>query len=133
MLKYDPTKRIYSGDSQFRVSTQQNKKQRMRTSGRYGKKGKLSANTVASGGSFCLNVEEYGKSLKSGRLCQNMNELTKHLTNFQRNKSKSGRVCHWCGETTYTVCFTCGVALHNFPVKGPHQNKDCSLKYHDPE
>ena len=34
---------------------------------------------------------------------------------------------------TYTVCITCGVALHNFPTKGPHMKKDCSLKYHDPE
>ena len=133
MLKYDPTKRVYSGDSQFRVATQQHKKRRMKSSGRYGKKGRLSANTVASGGTFCLDVEEYGKALKSGRLCKNITELQKHLSDFQPNKSKSGRVCHWCGDLSYTVCNTCGIALHNFPSKGPHQMKACSLYYHDPE
>ena len=46
----------------------------MKSSERYGNKGKLSANTVASGGTFSLCVDEYEKALKSGRLCKNMTE-----------------------------------------------------------
>ena len=131
MLRYNPAKRAYPGDSKFRVATQQNKKKRIRNSGRYGKTGLLSAATIGSGGTFCLPKEEYTEAIESGRLCQNFTQLGTHLQSIFRNKSKSGRVCHWCGKTTYHVCTTCKVPLHHFPKFGSNADKSCSLNYHD--
>src|SRR5210317_1896359 len=133
MLTYSPTKRVYPGDSQFRVSTKQSEKRRLNSEARFAKKkGKLSATTVASGGTFALSTREYKEALESGRLCTNLAQLSKHLKSFGPNSTKGGVNCHWCGEKAYTVCGECGVALHNFPVKGKLKGAACSIHYHDP-
>ena len=124
---------MYPGDSKFRVSTQQNKKKRVRsTSGAYGRRGRLSATTVSSSGSFCVEVDKFREAVSSGQICDDVTKLASHLCSFERCKAKCGNICHWCGETTYTKCTKCNVALHNFPIKGEHRNKSCSLYYHDP-
>jgi len=134
MLAYAPTKRQYPGDSQFRVSTKQDHKRRLHTRMRHHgrKRGKLSAATVASGGSHALSSAEYKEAKSSGRLCKDLSELAEHLASFVRNSTKGGVNCHWCGEKTYTICGKCGVPLHNFPTKGNNKGAACSVLYHDP-
>ena len=133
MLNYHPVKRVYPGDAQFRVSTKQDTKRRLHTEARFRrKKGKLSATTVASGGSAALSTQEYKEALESGRLCTSLGALAEHLKSFVKNPSKCGVNCHWCGEKAYTICGKCGVPLHNFPAKGQQKGAACSVLYHDP-
>ena len=80
---------------------------------------------------FCLDVDEYRAALESGRLCKNFGTLVDHLQSFSRHSVKSGRFCHWCGETAFNKCGLCGVTLHNFPATGRNKDKSCSVNYHD--
>jgi len=134
MLKYDPRKLALPGDEKIRVSTKVMKRKRPRKHGRKeSKKGRLTSANVATGGIFCVATEEYSVALESGRLCKHMYDLAAHLASFTKKGVKSGRNCHWCGETAYTKCAICDVPLHNFPTKGDNELKPCSVHFHDPD
>src|SRR5210317_803615 len=89
MLNYHQAKRVYPGDSQFRVSTKQHAKRRLHTDAKFkSKKGKLSATTVASGGSAALQTQEYKEAIHSRCLCTSLGTLAEHLKSFIKNPSK---------------------------------------------
>lgn len=92
-----------------------------------------------TGGQFSVQDEEYSNFSRSKRHCgafenaSNDNALHIHLRTFLEPKAlvKSGSKCAWCRELAYTRCTLCQVPLHNFPTKGKHIGKTCSVEWHN--
>ena len=91
------------------------------------------ANSVKTGGKYCVTISEYKAAKKEKCLCGDFGNLAEHLHSFTAPASviKSGRKCSWCGKVTYTQCTICNVALHNYPAKGKNIGLACSVYYHD--
>ncbi|CAJ1953548.1 unnamed protein product [Cylindrotheca closterium] len=135
MLQYKPRFNMYPGDSGFRSVTVLSKKARSKTHVVPSKRSRQTAVSVSTGGQHCVLIDELDNARKSKRLCGAFNhtELSKHLASFLEKGASisSGSKCAWCGEKAYQRCTICKVPLHNFPAKGMHKGKSCSVDWHN--
>jgi len=122
----------FPGDSAFRKSTVLSKNARKKTYKVPGKRARNTAASVASGGQYCVSIDEVESAKKSQRICGSFQlDLAEHLRSFLGKGIKNGAKCVWCGEKTFTKCKICDVPLHNFPTRGKHVGYACSINYHN--
>jgi len=132
MLKYNPAMKLYPGDSKFRVSTQMNKKKQNRLNAMH-KKIRLSSKSISSGGTSCLDVEEYREALRSEHFCTDSTNLQSTCVPMCRIHQSlvaivSGVIKR---RTLYAknVVFGCTISHKGERIV----TKPCSLYYHDPD
>jgi hypothetical protein len=135
-LQYQARNQIYPGDELMRACTLLTKQERKRVRRIPNKtKTQITARSVSTGGVHCFSAEDFKNAKKAGRICDNLTALANHLATLgeQKARIKSGAKCAWCGDIAFTRCTICKVPLHNFPAKGAHRLKKCSVHWHDPE
>ena len=134
-LTYRPSNQKYKGDKFMRSATaiSSSSKRRKTTRSLTKKRGRSDTNSVGTGDAFCVQIGEVNEAKRNKRLMGDLGNLAEHLKSFAMPASKifSGKKCGWCGQTAYTKCLICGVALHNFPAKGDNAGRACSIHYHD--
>ena len=132
MLSYRPRYGWFPGDENFRSTTVLTKEKRKKTYVVPSKRARNTATTVASGGQYCVSMEEVDGAKKNKRICGTYEpDLAEHLRSFLAKGCKNGAKCAWCGEKTYSKCNICDVALHNFPTRGKHVGYACSVEWHN--
>jgi hypothetical protein len=115
LLKYDPKRLKYPGDSHMRETTSVPKARR----GERKRKGEISVRQF-----------KQNKRNKSSRLCGDLQKLCVHVDSIYTLKNK-GKVCAFCGLTSYQICGKCGVPLHYNVKQGKAKGRNCFYHYHD--
>jgi hypothetical protein len=143
MLAFKPAHRVYPGDQNMRVSTQQNSKDHVGSqhSGQSTKHrrparcvpipevvapvGRVTKDKFVLESRRCASI---GKPPHS-RLCGDLTHLQNHI-NTAVTAIKRPKVCHICGEPAYSMCGLCEVMLHYFSKRGTNAGAECYLLYH---
>jgi hypothetical protein len=145
MLEYNPANRLYPGDQNMRVSTQQSTK--FRAGGSHQTIPKRGRGRPARPAPPDLTVTPVGRVSKKqfelqsrrrastgnpphARLCGDLTHIQTHVNSAQ-TAMKRPKVCHVCGEPAYSKCGLCDVALHYFPRTGANTGAECFLQYHN--
>jgi hypothetical protein len=148
MLAYKPAHRMYPGDQNMRVSTQQPARIRTgsRTSSQNSTRPPRARGRPAAGIPIPDGVAPVGRVTKAqfvhesrrhasagqpphSRLCGDLTHLQDHI-NAAVTAMKRPKVCHVCGEPAYSKCGLCDVTLHYFSKRGAHAGAECYLLYH---
>jgi len=124
MLNYNPQKRLHPGDENFRVCTQQNKKQRMRTTSPPRPQQLVS---TAAG----INASDLDNPSSALRLCGFVDKLIEHQKSIVAMPNKSSRVCAFCGLRTTHMCTKCDKPLHAHPLEDFDKHVTCFLLCHN--
>jgi len=120
-LQYSPTKCMYPGDDRMRANTKLNKKKQ----------------SLSKRGEIPVSKFKKQRLLKTGRCCGDLDKLTHHAEKVIT--LKRGKICGYCGETTYKVCGICcdekgsPIPLH-YNSKDPKGNTKwlmCFNHYHN--
>jgi hypothetical protein len=137
MLKYNPLRRKYAGDSKMRAATQQNAHKR--------KLSEANANAAATASprrGRPKKDDPLKKKMKkafrdakttrkrNSRLCGDLSLLNHHLKSVQTG-NKHPRNCKVCGKKAYSLCTVCGEAMHVMPNKGEVAGATCFFDYHN--
>lgn len=114
MVLYSPLDRKYPGDEKFRVATRQPKKKRKFAN--VASEINSSAASAATTTSNRTTITREGIVAQHKRLCGDLTFLYAHVQSVKPTDS-SGRICVVCGKRCYSVCVSCGEAMHRFPSK----------------
>ncbi|CAJ1934504.1 unnamed protein product [Cylindrotheca closterium] len=135
MLSYKPKYNRYPGDEAFGSHSPPIQKVRTKTDAEPSKRSRKIEAAANGCGKRCIMIDglEATKKTKRPRVVYHHADLSKHLKSFLEKKAtiSSGAKCVWCNEKAYTRCTICGVPLHNFPAKGVHKGKSCSVDWHN--
>jgi hypothetical protein len=131
MLNYAAAARIYPGDHNFRMATQQHKERRpgpaspLMSSPPPARKRMRDDQTVAS----LLTTEHYeeGREL---RLCGDISNLCEHINTKATLPKKNTRVCFVCGNGCHEMCAMCDKVLH-YSFTQPGMKVPCFFAYHN--
>ena len=133
-LGYDPCKRRYKGDENFRVNKKAGKKKKKTSSD-----ASILSNTSSSTRTALnkVTIEDIeaaeGTTRTPGRLCMSGSDFHLHLAKTEMFKNR--KKCEVCGKWTFWRCTICDAPIHVFAGTGHRKwdGAECAMKYHSPE
>jgi hypothetical protein len=140
MLAYKPINRLYPGDQNMWVSTQQSSRQcgttpspSTRGRGRPARSQESPPPPIGRVTKEQLALQSRRRATTGhpphSRLCGDLTHLQEHI-NSAVTALKRPKVCHVCGEPAYSKCGLCNVTLHYFSKRGANAGAECYLLYH---
>ena len=115
LLRYDPKSLRYAGDRHMRETTMVPRAQR----GEKKRRGEITVQQI-----------KQNKWSKNSRMCGDLQKLCSHVNSIVTLKNK-GRICAFCGLTSYQICGKCKVPLHYNTKQGAGKGRNCFYHYHN--
>ena len=125
MLKYNPSSKLYNGDTTF--DTNRSNKKPRRKSDESNDNDRNTSKRTKEGG---VTLESYREAVESGRLCATAEELREHFYSVEQNKGNNRQPCEVCGEPTIWRCNLCKKAMCTKSKKAWNGAK-CIFQYHN--
>lgn len=123
MLGYSPVNNLYPGDKTFRISTKTHKARRNSDEDE-----RVGLGPSAEG----VTMDHYKAALKSGRICDTLDEVREHFAAVYADKGNNLQACEACGKKTIWRCSLCQKAMCTTRNRAWSGGK-CIFTYHSHE